>query len=148
MDITNTNGSRHLNTRRTPPTIISVFVNSRLRRILSTVRNKGRCSDQRGALVGVNMRALPEFSGSAASEGEADPFTFADGGFRFEVLNSSISITRPGAVVGATITSILGSFTSGLRDAGSFRNALGSVVGAIVGGRGHVVFGNGNCSRT
>ncbi len=146
VSITATNGSRHLNNRRTPPTVVSVFLNRRLAGLLASITGNDQRGGARHIGVGINARVVPRFGGSGTSQGHASPFTFANGGFRFEVLNSTSSVSSAGIVVGAVITSIFGACTSHLRNTTSVSARIDLVIGSTVSGRGHVVFGNSNCS--
>lgn len=146
---TSPKGSRELKTGRTPPTVVSVFLKRRLRSIIRRLVDAKRTARDLGNKgLRANMDALPSLFGSTASEGEASPFTFAKGGFRFHVIKSESSVTGPGVMLGAVITRTFTSTYSVLRGTSSFSLTMRSLVGRCLARGREVVFGKGKCSST
>lgn len=144
---TSIKGSRELNNRRTPPTIVSMFLKRRLRSILRRLIDaKATARDGGKDGLRANIGALPSFVGSTASHGHASPFTFAKGGFRFHVINSESSVSTYGMILGAVATRMFGRMYSHLRGTPSFRLTMRSLVGRCTASRRGVMFGKGNCT--
>lgn len=152
--VVDTKGDRHLKTGRTPPTVLSVFLNSRLSTALSRVIHRiagSGVAPRRGAALGLNVKHVPRVLLSAASHGHASPFTFAKGHFRFHTTNSSTGYTTTVVTVGTTVTGRLGRFGTSMSGLVR-RNVNGSRTVFHVLGRGVVTsrpvhFRNSNCSR-
>lgn len=152
--VVDTKGDRHLKTGRTPPTVLSVFLNGRLSSVLSRVTHRvddDGVASRRGAALGLNVKHVPRVLLSAASHGHASPFTFANGHFRFHTTNSSTGYTTTVVTVGTTVTGRLGRFgmsVSGLvrRKINGSRTVFHVVGRAVVTSR-PVHFRNSNCSR-
>lgn len=152
--VVDTNGDRQLKTGRTPPTVLSVFLNERLSSALSRVIHRMKddgVAPRRGAALGLNVKHVPRVLLSAASEGHASPFTFAKGHFRFHTTKSSSGYTTTVVTVGTTVTGRLGRFHTSIRGLVR-RNVNGSrtvfhLLGRAVVTSRPVHFRNSNCSR-
>lgn len=150
--VVDTAGARHLNNRRTPPTVVSSFLKARLDGILSRLRRdagSSLISLNNGRKVGLSVPRVPRLLVSGASHGHASPFTFAKGHFRFHTPNSRTGYTDTVVTLGATMTRRLVRFGGRMsRLVRRKRPGVSTVVRIIhgyVGRYGPVHFSNGNC---
>lgn len=150
--VSDTAGTRHLNTGRTPPTVVSSFLKGRLSRMLSRVRGdagSGLVDLDNGRKVGLSVPRVPRLLVSGASHGHASPFTFAKGHFRFHTMNSRTGYTSTVVTLGSTMTSRLtgfgGSISTLVRGKRPGISTVLRVVHKCVGRYGTVRFSNGNC---
>lgn len=151
--VVDTAGTRHLKTGRTPPTVVSSFLNGRLARILSRVRRdngSSLISLTNGRKVGLSVPRVPRLLVSGASHGHASPFTFANGHFRFHTMNSRTGYTDTVVTLGTTITRRLTQFGRSISTlVRGNRPGVSTVVRVVhhcVGRYGPIHFSNGNCS--
>lgn len=150
--VSDTAGTRQLKTGRTPPTVVSSFLNGRLSRMLRRVRRDAGSSLMdldNGRKVGLSVPRVPRLLVSGASHGHASPFTFAKGHFRFHTINSRTGYTDTVVTLGSTVTTRLGVFGGSMSAlVRGNRPGISTVLRMVhgcVGRYGTVRFSNGKC---
>jgi len=127
-------GNDHrLGANEAPPAIISVFLGDQLSDIFEQIVDaSGTLRSEKGGLLGLGVRVLPDIPKHAADRNRTSPFAFTGNKFEFRALGASQSISFPttilNTIVAESIDELCGMLETELKEEDDLQVALQRVL--------------------